>query len=801
MYPHHHSNQSTNQGAYHRSATSATKPYSQSLSPPLYGYEFDPRLQPSPNRLQRSARLHAGTPHSSHVRRSSNDSTSSMGPPSGISPRLRKVTPGRASPLPSLYRPTDRSLPSREVTADTISDAYLAFILYCNPHFPLNVKSDTLRNSFQSPPKSDNKDFEIFRLFELLTKLESKEIKTWGQLALDLGVEPPDIAKGQSVQKVQQYSVRLKRWMRAMHIDAFFEYLLGKKHSYFYEVPPPEDPYPVAGRDGVLAEDDLAIRALDPSFRPKRGRRRNSDVSRDDDAESEPLTKQARFNASEALPSAYPSSAMPLSGHPNAGFNDPWASAASAINPHGFGSWGTRSALPQSAVSPTAPVRWNVQANGQEIATPHPMTAQPTSMAAHIEAAFGMNEPRSAVTPSTRRRRKQGAVVSSAWPSINGPGAKPRGRPPASRNVQDGPFSTFPADPANEKSPENNNRPTTPDAVPAAEERAIPPPLPPALISRNSDGSARPGRLSLQVPRHTGGPVRLATPPPPKVLVNGETNDAERQTVPVAAPPVYLRTGTNHPRKINDLGDIQILERDIPGFAFEVLKRVLTSDFLRATLIGRPRLLGDEAKRLADVVLHRLGVPREDTDDSKDDIARLTAASWLGLGEKLQVPLGPATSHGKTITVTRFRTDAEGYEEVVSSFEDPSPDINEVYDITWKTVLGGCTASFELKNLTLGAQPPSYTHEDEDLHDVVLRKGVAAALELGSEAGDAAFKQHLRRAVDASREEDSTTTAAAPAGMDWRARALALESSVRLAQGELIRAKDRMVQAVLAAIL
>ena len=31
----------------------------------------------------------------------------------------------------------------------------------------------------------------------------------------------------------------------------------------------------------------------------------------------------------------------------------------------------------------------------------------------------------------------------------------------------------------------------------------------------------KPSKLSLQVPQHAGGPVRLATPPP-KVLVNGE---------------------------------------------------------------------------------------------------------------------------------------------------------------------------------------------------------------------------------------------------------------------------------------
>lgn len=763
---------------------SPSRMYQQNYYQPSSMYGIDPRLAATQHHLVPTSQPRPATPRATHVRRSSNDSVNSMGPPSGLSPRLNRSTPGRGSPMPSGYRPSDRALPMRDVAADTITDAYVAFILYCNPAFPLDVDPTTLRTNFQSPPKSDNKDFDVFRLFHLLKKLDAKEIKTWGQLALDLGVEPPDVSKGQSVQKVQQYSVRLKRWMRAMHIDAFFEYLLGKQHVYFNEIPPPNDPHPVNGRDGVHAEEDLAIRALDPSFRPKRGRRRNSDISRDENADSEPASKQARLGPPEHSQSAYPASAIPFSALPG-GFHDPWAAAASAITPNTFGPWSNRSAIPQSAISPTAPLRWPL--HGQEIATPHPMTAQPLSMAAHIEAAFDI-EPRSAITPSGRKRRKHGPAVSSAWPSTNGPGAKPRGRPPASRNIQDGPFTTFPADPAN-----NIIRTVTPDTYPAAEQIPSPPLLPSALVSRNSDASARPGRLSLQVPQHNGGPIRLATPPPPKVLVNGETSENERSSesrTPITEIPT--RTGTNHLRKTRDIGDVQVVERDIPGFAFEVLKRVLTSDLLRATLVGRrSRLLGDEAKRLADAALERFGVPRTDTDDSKDDVARLTAASWLGLGEKLNVPLGPAVSQGKTITVTRFRTDADGYEELVSASQDPSPNIREVYDIAWTTVLGACHGTFELKGLTF-----TTPRREEDTHDMLLRKSTLAAKQMTAD-GDAAFAQGLRRVVDVSREgKDGGND-----GIDWRARALAMEFGGQMAKGEMNRVRDRIVQAVLDAVL
>lgn len=103
-----------------------------------------------------------------------------------------------------------RTLPSKDVTDETIADAYTQFILFCNPQFPLDIDATELKRIFRNPPRSDGKEFSIYVLWELIQKFDSKEIKTWAQLALDLGVEPPSAEKGGSVQKVQQYSVRLK---------------------------------------------------------------------------------------------------------------------------------------------------------------------------------------------------------------------------------------------------------------------------------------------------------------------------------------------------------------------------------------------------------------------------------------------------------------------------------------------------------------------------------------------------------------------------------------------------------------
>ena len=96
------------------------------------------------------------------------------------------------------------------MTDSNIDDAYVMFILYCNPNVPPSVDTSELRKTFRSPPRSDGKSFSVFTLFELIRKLDSKELKTWIQLAIELGVEPPSLEKKQSTQKVQQYAVRLK---------------------------------------------------------------------------------------------------------------------------------------------------------------------------------------------------------------------------------------------------------------------------------------------------------------------------------------------------------------------------------------------------------------------------------------------------------------------------------------------------------------------------------------------------------------------------------------------------------------
>ncbi|KAK9386374.1 ARS binding protein 2-domain-containing protein [Lipomyces mesembrius] len=173
----------------------------------------------------------------------------------------------------SSYTPQDRSLPPIPTLDEStpiggIEDAFVQFILYCNPTLPLNLDATELRQAFRNVPKSDGKAFEVNRLLALLRQFETGEIRTWTRLVTELGVER---TPQQSTQKIQQYAVRLKRWMRAMHIDTFFEFCMGHSHAYFTQIPDPSKPT-AAVRDGVPTEEDVALRALLPELRQRRPR-------------------------------------------------------------------------------------------------------------------------------------------------------------------------------------------------------------------------------------------------------------------------------------------------------------------------------------------------------------------------------------------------------------------------------------------------------------------------------------------------------------------------------------------------
>ncbi|KAI8955755.1 ARS binding protein 2-domain-containing protein [Xylaria longipes] len=410
---------------------------------------------------------------------------------------------GNTTPKSPGVRPM---LPNRSVTSGTIEDAYVSFILHCNPGVPLDVDTTSLREAFRTPPKSEGKSFSTFTLFELITKLHQKEIKTWAELALRLGVEPPDHEKGQSSQKIQQYAVRLKRWMHSMHVNAFFDYLLDNPHPYWTQIPTDNNPVCEEGRDGVAAEDDMALRALLPQIRPRRGRKRP-----EEDGLSKSPSQRPRYD----------SPAFSGDGHPS--------------RPETLNSWTAHPDSRQAFIFPPSDPRSSVLPGPDSTYHwPHDIPREP--MSAYPHSAVTPNtrgsfwpesaEPQSAVSPKSKPlgRRHGAKAVSSAWRSIGiSASGKARGRPPMNRNAET-PLSAYPSDRSVSGPPpqpilfDNSQHSSIPTPV------HMPPPEPesvPEQTSTQSTRLSRPGRLSLQVPERASGPVRLATPPPPVVMVNG----------------------------------------------------------------------------------------------------------------------------------------------------------------------------------------------------------------------------------------------------------------------------------------
>ncbi|KAI0539175.1 ARS binding protein 2-domain-containing protein [Xylaria digitata] len=413
---------------------------------------------------------------------------------------------GNTTPRSPGVRPM---LPNRSVTSGTIEDAYVSFVLHCNPAVPLDVDTTSLREAFRTPPKSEGKSFSTFTLFELIAKLHQKEIKTWAELALKLGVEPPDHEKGQSSQKIQQYAVRLKRWMHSMHVNAFFDYLLDNPHPYWTQIPVDNNPVCEEGRDGVAAEDDMALRALLPHIRPRRGRKRPEEDGLSKSPSQRPRLDSPAFNG-DSHPSR-PEALDSWTAHPDSrhAFVFPPPDPRSSVLPVPSSAYPWQHDIPREPMS----------------AYPHSAITPTTTRGSFWPESA---EPRSAVSPKSKPlgRRHGAKAVSSAWRSIGvSASGKARGRPPMNRNAET-PLSAYPSDRSVSGPPQTMmfdssphlSTPTPVHMPPPESEPAVRTPEP---TSAQSARPSRPGRLSLQVPDRAGGPVRLATPPAPIVMVNG----------------------------------------------------------------------------------------------------------------------------------------------------------------------------------------------------------------------------------------------------------------------------------------
>ncbi|PLB45252.1 putative ARS binding protein Abp2 [Aspergillus steynii IBT 23096] len=528
-------------------------------------------------------------------------------PPTTAAPPGPSMSPPMFDPLrqrqprESMDQPESRSLPSREIKDDTIDDAYVAFIFYCNPNVPPSTDTSELRKTFRSPPRSDGKSFSIFTLWELIRKLDNKELKTWISLATELGVEPPVMEKGQSTQKVQQYAVRLKRWMRAMHVDAFFEYCLGHPHVYYNQIPT-NNAVVSDSRDGVPLEEDLALRALVPQWKPKRGRKR----AEERDIIFDRVTKRPSLDTSVSIlhpgpfpghSATFPPSAMPFSAFPEEiETHDPWMAAPSAFPTAGH---------PDSSAAHHGPdPRWKPLERDASPAG-YPQSAIIPRHHHPSEVYMTSTEPRSAVTPSSgdkpRPKRRHGPAVSSAWPNNNGSSTgKTRGRPP-NRGTVSGPFSSFPVNP-NRADPSQIHQPTSrpSPAILLDHDASHRFSQPQYQQSPTPFPGPRPNKLQLQVPHHSGAPVRLATPP--TLMVNGINNPpgplkiegSQRNGASAPAHEMHSAIAPHPQMPIarNGHSNADIISDDAV--------RVLAGELLRAKVTGRPAPLNaEEARNLA----------------------------------------------------------------------------------------------------------------------------------------------------------------------------------------------------------
>ena len=308
----------------------------------------------------------------------------------------------------------------------------------------------------------------------------------------------------------------------------------NKPTPYVEERPATEESLAETIRDGIPPEEDLAVRALLPQWRPKRGRRKAEDIEAEVEATTTNKKQHTRSSSADFTSmfdeqySAAPSSAIPWSAQSQQ--HDPWAAAQVAIAPKTPSTGQTPSQTQLSVQSMGQHARWRFTSN-ETPSSPYPQSAITPRNTFPANLAF--DEPRSAhpLTNSSkspnRNRKRHGSAVSSAWPSTNNTtSGKLRGRPPSNRSVQDGPFSTFPANPNVKETPTIGVG--TPTHTSPSPSRETPPNTQQNLAFNQQHAFGelsqprKPNKLQLQVPEHSGGPVRLATPP--RVLINGESN-------------------------------------------------------------------------------------------------------------------------------------------------------------------------------------------------------------------------------------------------------------------------------------
>lgn len=326
--------------------------------------------------------------------------------------------------------------------------------------------------------------------------------------------------------------------MHSLHIDAFFQYCLGHQHSYYTERPSNEQELQRDVRDGVPRDEDFALRALFPHWKPKKGRKRAEDK---DSQSSNPKRQQLNSpkedmqgtddHSSNGL--AQSDSAAPWSAFQEID-NDNWGRSpapSSAVTPSIGGSFGVQSLLKRDVG-----LQWRNAGSGTTPPLQYPVSAvTPRSQEIQPSAGNG-NEPRSAITASAAERIHQkqqpGITPTPTWGTLgeNAPFYAIKNVPSAIQQTNNGLFTRFSAYP-------RGVHVTTPKGKTESPSIERPPKNGTVLNTLRASRSSgyeqkpcsKPTKLQLTVPQTSGEPPRLATPP--VVLVNGQKDSGPSSAV------------------------------------------------------------------------------------------------------------------------------------------------------------------------------------------------------------------------------------------------------------------------------
>jgi hypothetical protein len=512
-----------------------------------------------------------------------------------------------------------------------------------------------------------------------------------------------------------------------MHVDGFFNYCLNLHHPYYTNLPP-SGPFVSDSRDGVPLEEDLALRALVPQWKPKRGRKR----AEDRELEEDKATKRPQLDTTvgalqhgsfPAHSVTFPQSAIPFSAFPDdMESNDPWITAASSF---------------QGVVTAQGPdqsnqdIRWRLPDREASPANYPQSAIIPRS---HLPSDVLMSaEPRSAVTPltgeKTRTRRRHGPAVSSAWPSSSGLSAgKGRGRPP-NKGPTSGSFSTFHVNPSRESSQVPNPGVQT---SPSGLDLNPPQPFqtPPYNHTPTSITQGRPSKLQLQVPLHAGAPVRLATPP--KLVVNGvngavilgaEAANGRQQHHTAENPNSTRMASSADPNNTNTASSP----------AMDDIVRALSAELIHARLIGRGvPLTHDETEVLASAMVINLSTLYS---HSQIDMPPSIMAFHLGVGHHFGFP--GSNPGSMVVRIEQAMKSSDGSRDPVAFNYSISHDHKTSGQFSMQITLGNINHSIE----TMGTADLESTGMGSGHHTIEANPDLDEDDDLGYPVSEATWKQ------------------------------------------------------------